>query len=66
MTGVNAVGVIGNVDVKGSAVVNLTGVRTRVRLNRVNVWGLVDTAQTPNWADITPSQSPNWTEVQAA
>jgi hypothetical protein len=55
VTGVNAVGVIGNVEIKGSAVVNLTGVRTRVRLNRVNVWSLIDT-----------TQNPNWTEVQAA
>ena len=32
--------------------VNLSGVRTVVRLNRVNVWGLVDTAQTPNWTEV--------------
>ena len=52
VTGVYAVGVVGTVDVKANSVVNLTGVRTRVRLNRVNVWSLIDTAQTPNWTEV--------------
>jgi hypothetical protein len=30
----------------------LSGVRTVVRLNRVNVWGLVDVNQTPNWGNV--------------
>jgi hypothetical protein len=30
----------------------LTGVRTVVRLNKQNVWGLVNTAQTPNWTEV--------------
>jgi hypothetical protein len=43
---------LGTVYVVGNVVVDLTGVRTVVRLNRVNVWGLVDTAQTPNWGNV--------------
>jgi len=43
---------LGTVIVAANANVNLTGVRTVVRLNRVNVWGLVDTAQTPNWTEV--------------
>ena len=52
LTGVKAVGRIGTVSNTGSAVVNLTGVKTVVRLNKQNVWGLVDTAQVPNWTEV--------------
>jgi hypothetical protein len=33
-------------------VVNLTGVITVVRLNTVNVWGVIDPVQTPNWTTV--------------
>jgi hypothetical protein len=52
VTGVYAVGRIGTVTINSSAVINLTGVKTVVRLNKQNVWGLVDTAQTPNWTEV--------------
>ena len=52
LTGVYAVGVVGTVDAQANAVVNLTGFRTVVRLNKQNVWGLVDVAQTPNWTEV--------------
>ena len=29
----------------------------------VNVWGLVDTSQTPNYQTISTTQSPDWSEV---
>jgi hypothetical protein len=52
----------------------VTGVKAVVKLKVVNVWGDINTDQTPNWApivpgagsgwtEITPSQTPNWTDV---
>jgi hypothetical protein len=41
----------------------VTGVKAVVKLKVVNVWGDINTAQTPNWSQITPIQSPNWTKV---
>ena len=52
----------------------MTGVKAVVKLKVVNVWGDINTDQTPNWAEInpgagsgwtniSPSQSPNWTPV---
>ena len=52
VTGVYAVGRVGTVALSLGCTVDLTGVRTVVRLNRVNIWGLVDTAQTPNWTEV--------------
>ena len=52
LTGVNAVGAVGSVTIAAEGSVVPTGVYTVVRLNRVNVWGLVDTAQSPNWAEV--------------
>ena len=66
VTGVYAVGRVGTVLVSIDAIANVTGVRTVVKLNRVNVWGLIDPVQAAGWTDITPSQSSNWTEVIAA
>jgi len=52
LTGVYSVGVVGSVATNANAVIDLTGVRARVRLNKQNVWGLIDTAQTPNWTEV--------------
>jgi hypothetical protein len=41
----------------------VTGVKAVVKLKVVNVWGDINTDQTPNWQDINPSQTPNWTDV---
>jgi hypothetical protein len=30
----------------------LTGVKTVVRLKRVNVWGLISPTQVPNWSQV--------------
>jgi hypothetical protein len=43
---------LGTVIVAANANVNLTGVRTVVRLNRVNVWSLIDPVQVPNWTEV--------------
>jgi hypothetical protein len=43
---------LGSVTVNGNVVVNLTGVKAVVRLNKQNVWGLVNTAQNPNWTEV--------------
>jgi excinuclease UvrABC ATPase subunit len=56
VTGVFATGAVGTAAVTAGAVVNLTGVKTVVRLNKQNVWGLVDTAQTPNWTKVLVPQ----------
>ena len=55
-----------------SALGSVTTAASRCRCNRiikqqqvygVNVWGLVDTSQTPNYSTISTSQTPNWSEV---
>lgn len=54
-TGVNATISLGTVEIDGKATVYLTGVSANCRLPSqrvVNVWGLIDTAQTPSWAQI--------------
>jgi len=66
LTGVYAVGRIGNVTASGSATVNVTGVSTIVKLNTVNVWGLINPVQTPDWVVINDAPNPNWTDVIAA
>jgi hypothetical protein len=43
---------LGTVTTNANSVVNLTGIRTVVRLNKQNVWGLVNTAQSPNWTEV--------------
>jgi hypothetical protein len=52
ISSVFAVGRVGTVTLNANSIVDLTGVRTVVRLNRVNVWGLVDVDQTPNWTEV--------------
>jgi hypothetical protein len=52
----------------------VTGVKAVVKLKVVNVWGDINTDQTPDWqnivpgagsgwTEINPSQTPNWTDV---
>ena len=43
--------------------VNVTGLSGTASLGTVLVWGLVDTAQTPNWLAINTTQTPNWTRI---
>lgn len=43
--------------------VNVTGLSGTASLGTVLVWGLVDTAQTPNWLAISITQTPNWTRI---
>jgi hypothetical protein len=42
-----------------------TGVNATGSIGNVNIWGRVDTSQTPNWAAISTSQTPNWENVSA-
>lgn len=54
-TGVNAIMSLGTVEIDSQATVYLTGVSANCRLPSqriVNVWGLINTAQTPNWNQI--------------
>jgi len=41
----------------------VTGLSGTASLGTVLVWGLVDTAQTPNWLAINTTQTPNWTRI---
>jgi hypothetical protein len=43
----------------------LTGVKTVVKLNVVNVWGDVNTFQDSVWSDVSANQDSNWTDVNA-
>ena len=54
---------LGSVTPTAAADVDITGLLTTSGLGGVNVWGLVDTSQTPNYSTISTSQTPNWSEV---
>jgi hypothetical protein len=41
----------------------VTGVKAVVKLKVVNVWGDINTDQTPNWQDINPVQVSAWSEI---
>ena len=53
----------GTVDPDAKAVVYATGIQGEALLKSVQVWGLINTDQTPNYATISGSQTPNWEEV---
>ncbi len=56
LTGVSATGAIGTEIVGISVTVSLTGVSASGLVRPVNVWGPIDTSQTPAWQDIvTPT-----------
>ena len=65
VTGVSATGGIGNVVVSGNVDILATGLVAISAVGTVNVWGEVDTNQTPDWQGITNTQSPNWQEIAA-
>ena len=67
VTGLLGTSALGNITVttgSGADVsVNVTGLSGTASLGTVLVWGLVDTAQTPNWLAISTTQTPNWTRI---
>lgn len=53
LTGVQGTTFLGQESQIGAAMVYPVGVEAEALLNTINVWGLVDTQQTPNWRVIT-------------
>ena len=65
---------LGSVVIIAPALIVVTGVSANGETEKVNVWGLVDDAQTANYSnvsttqtasysDVTDTQTPNWKEV---
>jgi len=54
---------LGAVTVKFSSLITLESVAGIASVGSVNIWGLVDDAQTPGWQSITDSQTPGWQSV---
>ena len=52
VTGVAGTGAVGNVTAAIPKVVAVSGVSATASTSGANVWGLVDTSQTPNWKQI--------------
>jgi hypothetical protein len=47
-----------------SAIFAVTGVAGTSALgNAINVWGLVNTSQTPDWNTVSDTQTPDWSTV---
>jgi hypothetical protein len=43
-----------------------TGVEASALTQIVNVWGLVDDAQTPNYTDVSTTQTPNYSNINSS
>jgi hypothetical protein len=54
---------LGSVTLIAKAVVAITGLEALGKIKTVNVWGLVNDAQTPSYSDVSTTQTPNWKEV---
>tara|TARA_R100001126_G_scaffold92653_1_gene62636 strand:- start:263 stop:565 length:303 start_codon:yes stop_codon:yes gene_type:complete len=52
LTGVSATSALGTVITGISTTFTVTGVSATGEVGSPNIWGLVDTAQTPNWQEI--------------
>lgn len=52
VTGERAIGSVGTVTTGISGTYAVTGVSATGEVGSPNIWGLVDTAQTPNWQEI--------------
>ena len=65
ITGQAATGAVGTESVTAAAGVDITGESILGTLGQtgVNIWGLIDTSQSPSYSIINTSQTPNWEEV---
>ena len=65
VTSVAATGSVGSVTVTAGtgATIEAAGIEATGGAGTINIWGPVDTSQTPSWTAITDSQTPNWSEV---
>ena len=63
-TGLSGTTALGSETVKANADITITTLDELLSgITGVNVWGLVDTSQTPNYTEVSTSQTPNWSEV---
>ena len=60
-----ATGSVGSVTVTAGtgATIEASGIAATGGTGTINIWGPVDTSQTPSWTLVTDSQTPNWSEV---
>ena len=60
-----ATGSVGSVTVTAGtgATIEASGIAATGGTGTINIWGPVDTSQTPSWPLVTASQPPNWSEV---
>ena len=65
VTSVAATGSVGSVTVTAGtgATIEAAGIEATGGAGTINIWGPVDTSQTPSWTAVTDSQTPNWVEV---
>ena len=65
VTSVAATGSVGSVTVTSGtgATIESAGIEATASAGTINIWGPVDTSQTPSWTAVTDSQTPNWSEV---
>jgi hypothetical protein len=65
VTSVAATGSVGSVTVTAGtgATIEAAGIEATGGAGTINIWGPVDTSQTPSWTAVTDSQTPNWSEV---
>ena len=60
-----ATGSVGSVTVTAGsgATIEASGIAATGGTGTINIWGPVDTSQTPSWTPVSDSQTPNWSEV---
>ncbi len=65
VTSVAATGSVGSVTVTAGtgATIEAAGIEATGGAGTINIWGPVDTSQTPSWTPVSDSQTPNWSEV---
>ena len=63
VTGVQAVGQIGQAAAGGQSFVYVTGVQAVGYVGNVTVWGVVNDNQAANWQNVDDSQSGTWVVV---
>lgn len=63
VSGVSATGEVGDAQFLLESIISPTGVQAVGGVGYVNIWGLVDDAQSPGWQSIDDAQNVTWTAV---
>jgi len=63
VTGVQATTALGSVTALSTVIVPITGLVAYARTSTANVWGLIDSSQTPSWDTIANPQVPDWNDI---